>query len=398
VPAAKVIGKQTINFMSETAPTKILIVDDETAQMKALCNTLQDHNYKTVGFSSAKAALAELEKSEFDLLLSDLMMPEMNGIELLQAAKKINPDLVCIIMTGEGTIATAVEAMKSGALDYILKPFKLSAILPVLDRALAVRKLRLENVILARRVEERTAELEAANKELEAFSYSVSHDLRAPLRHINGFTELLMQSEQGFSEQAKRYLGLISTSAKQMNQLIDDLLDFSRNSRVEIQQTKVDLQSLVEKILQDLQPETAKRNIVWKKNLLPPVYGDPSLLRQVFSNLILNAVKYSRKREVAEIEIGSAGKTEKELTVFVRDNGVGFDMKYAEKLFGVFQRLHGQDEFEGTGIGLAIVRRIIARHGGRTWAEAKVNEGATFFVTLKPCESGAPAPPRNEES
>lgn len=376
--------------MSETSQAKILIVDDETAQMKALCNTLQDHDYKTVGFSSAKAALAELEKSEFDLLLSDLMMPEMNGIELLQGAKKISPDLVCIIMTGEGTIATAVEAMKSGALDYILKPFKLSAILPVLERALSVRRLRLENAALARRVEERTAELEAANKELEAFSYSVSHDLRAPLRHIGGFTDLLIQSESRFSEQDKRYLGLISTSAKQMNQLIDDLLDFSRNSRVEIQQTRVDLQELVESILQDLQPEMSNRKVVFDKQPLPTVRGDPSLLRQVFCNLILNAVKYSRKRDVAKIEIACAEKTKNEVTIFVRDNGVGFDMKYADKLFGVFQRLHGQDEFEGTGIGLANVRRIVARHGGRTWAEAKVNEGATFFITLKPYESSTP--------
>ncbi|HSY43979.1 MAG TPA: response regulator [Candidatus Acidoferrum sp.] len=375
--------------MSEMPPPKILIVDDETAQMKALCNTLQDHNYKTVGFSSAKAALAELEKTEFDLLLSDLMMPEMNGIELLQAAKKKSPNLVCIIMTGEGTIATAVEAMKSGALDYILKPFKLSAILPVLERALSVRNLRLENAALARRVEERTAELEVANKELEAFSYSVSHDLRAPLRHIIGFTDLLTQAESGSPEQNKRYLGLISTAAKQMNQLIDDLLDFSRNSRVEIRQTQVNLQDLVEKILQDLQPETSNRNIVFEKKSLPSVQGDASLLRQVFSNLILNAVKYSRKRDAAKIEIGCAEKTKNEVTIYVRDNGVGFDMKYADKLFGVFQRLHGQDEFEGTGIGLANVRRIVARHGGRTWAEAKVNEGATFFVTLRPYEPSA---------
>jgi two-component system, sensor histidine kinase and response regulator len=382
--------------MDEPSRPKILIADDETAQMKALCNTLTDHGYETVGFSSAKAALAELEKTEFDLLLSDLMMPEMNGIQLLQATLKKNPNIVCIIMTGEGTIATAVEAMKSGALDYILKPFKLSAILPVLDRALAVRKLRIENAVLTRRVEERTTQLEAANKELEAFSYSVSHDLRAPLRHIGGFTQLLAQSEPTFSEKGKKYLDLITGAAQQMGQLIDDLLDFSRNSRVEMQQTKVELQDMVETILTDLQPEMEGRKISWKKEPLPPVQGDPSLLKQVFSNLILNAVKYSRTREVAEIEIGCAEKTEKEIIVFVRDNGVGFDMKYADKLFGVFQRLHGADEFEGTGIGLANVKRIVARHGGRTWAEAKVNEGATFFLTLKPYEPIVSAATQNE--
>jgi two-component system sensor histidine kinase/response regulator len=377
-----------LNVMAETPP-RILIVDDETAQMKALCNTLKDHGYETVGYSSAKAALAELEKTGFDLLLSDLMMPEMNGIELLQAALKTDPNIVCVIMTGEGTIATAVEAMKSGALDYILKPFKLSAILPVLDRALAVRKLRLENAILARRVEERTAQLEAANKELEAFSYSVSHDLRAPVRHISGFTGLLAQAEPSFSEKGKRYLDLIASDARHMEELIDDLLDFSRNSRIEMQLTRVDLQDLVEKILQNLEPETRERKIIWKKSPLPPVWGDPSLLRQVFCNLILNALKYTRKRDVAEIEIGCAPKSENETVVFIRDNGVGFDMKYADKLFGVFQRLHSADEFEGTGIGLANVRRIVARHGGRTWAEARVNEGATFFIALKPYESPA---------
>lgn len=382
--------------MAETSLPKILIVDDETAQMKALCNTLKDHGYETVGFSSAKAALAESEKTEFDLLLSDLMMPEMNGIELLQAVLGKNANIVCIIMTGEGTIATAVEAMKSGALDYILKPFKLSAILPVLERALAVRRLRLENAVLSRRVEERTAQLEAANKELEAFSYSVSHDLRAPLRHIGGFTQLLAQAGPASPEQGKRYLDLIISAVGRMEQLIDDLLDFSRNGRIEMQQTKVDLQDLVESLLQDLQPETEGRKILWKKNPLPAVQGDPSLLKQVFSNLILNAVKYTGTRDVAEIEIGCSGKIENEIVIFVRDNGVGFDMKYADKLFGVFQRLHGPDEFEGTGIGLANVRRIVARHGGRTWAEAKVNEGATFFISLKPCEFILPLGEQNQ--
>ncbi|HEX3623996.1 MAG TPA: response regulator [Verrucomicrobiae bacterium] len=375
--------------MTDIPPAKILIVDDEVAQMKALCNTLQDHHFETVGFSSARAALAEAKKTEFDLLLSDLMMPEMSGIELLQSAKKINPNLVSIIMTGEGTIATAVEAMKSGALDYILKPFKLSAILPVLERALAVRRLRLENAELSRRVEERTAQLEAANQELEAFSYSVSHDLRAPLRHICGFAKLLERSGGAASEESKRHLGFITGATEQMNRLIDDLLEFSRNSRLELRQTEVDPGELIGKILQDIQPDIAARKITWKNESLPAVIGDPALLRQVFSNLILNAVKYTRLRDTAEIEIGSMDGDGKEIVIFVRDNGAGFDMKYAGKLFGVFQRLHQQEEFEGTGIGLANVRRIVTRHGGRVWAEAKVNEGATFFVALKPHISAA---------
>jgi len=368
--------------MAENPQAKILIVDDEAAQMKALCNTLQDHRYETTRFVSARAALEAMEETAFDLLLTDLMMPEMDGISLLQAARQKDPNLVGIIMTGEGTITTAVDAMKSGALDYILKPFKLKAILPVLERALGVRRLRLENARLERRVRERTAELESANKELEAFSYSVSHDLRAPLRHIDGFAGLLAKSiGSTLTETDRRYLNLIAGSVSQMSRLIDDLLDFSRMGRAEMQRTQVNLQDLVEKIIQELQPETEGRNIVWKKGSLPLVQADPSLLRLVFSNLLSNAIKYTRPRNPAEIEIG--GKVEAEETVvYVRDNGVGFDMQYADKLFGVFQRLHRKEDFEGTGIGLANVRRIIARHGGRTWAEAKINEGATFYFSL----------------
>ena len=369
--------------MSEIPSPKILIVDDEVVHMRALCNTLKDHGYETVGFSSATAALAELQGPEFDLLLTDLMMPEMDGIALLQAALKKSPDLVGIIMTGEGTITTAVEAMKTGALDYILKPFKLSVILPVLARALSVRRLRLENAALLKRVQERTGQLEMANQELDAFAHSVSHDLRAPLRHISGFIGLLKQAEPSLSEKGKQHMNVIAGSAKKMEQLIEDLLNFSKTSRVGIRQSAVKLDELVQQVIRDAQPEIEGRNIVWKINGLPQVQADPTLLRQVFSNLILNAIKYSQPRNPAEIEIGSlTAGIMGEMVIFIRDNGVGFDMNYVGRLFGVFQRLHREDQFEGTGIGLANVRRIIARHGGRTWAEGKVDGGATFYFTL----------------
>lgn len=231
-------------------------------------------------------------------------------------------------------------------------------------------------------LQQRATQLEAANKELEAFSYSVSHDLRAPLRHIGGFvSQLEKQSGATLDKEGRRYLKIIADSARQMGELIDELLIFSRMGRQEMQNKHCKLETLVQEVVSLFQQETQERNIVWKNGGLPEVQGDPSMLRLVFMNLIGNAVKYTRTREQAEIEIGYS-ETPEEFVFHVQDNGVGFEMEYSHKLFGVFQRLHRTEEFEGTGIGLANVRRIISRHGGRTWAEAKLNEGANFFFTL----------------
>jgi two-component system sensor histidine kinase/response regulator len=362
--------------------TRILVVDDEARQMTALCDTLRDHGYETAGYSSSTAALAALKESKFDLLLTDLMMPEMDGIALLRAAHEIDGDLVGIMMTGHGTIDTAIEAMKAGALDYILKPFKLSVVLPVLSRALTVQRLRLENADLERRVRERTAELEAANKELEAFSYSVSHDLRAPLRHIDGFAQRLVKD---YADQlpppAHRLLERVCHGAQRLGLLIDDLLNLSRFSRQPLAKRNVNLASLVEQVLGELHSEREGRQVEIHLGHLPECLGDASLLKQVFINLLSNALKFTRKREPAIIEIECQAQPG-ELMFTIRDNGAGFDMQYAGKLFGVFQRLHSTEEFEGTGVGLSIVHRIIHRHGGRTWAEAETNKGATFRFTL----------------
>jgi len=224
-------------------------------------------------------------------------------------------------------------------------------------------------------------QLEMANKELEAFSYSVSHDLRAPLRHIDGFVKLLEKNAAGLDERSRRYLAIITDSAQRMGALIDDLLIFSRMGRAELRQTRVESDSLVHEILDSLQPETEGRNIQWKIAPLPQIRADPAMLRQVWANLIANAIKYSRPRDPATIEIG-CNEQNGDWVFYVHDNGVGFDMKYAHKLFGVFQRLHRAEEFEGTGIGLANVQRIVLRHGGRVWAEGKLNDGATFFFAL----------------
>lgn len=252
-----------------------------------------------------------------------------------------------------------------------------------LQREISERKQAAEKIKrLNEDMERRAVELEALNKELEAFSYSVSHDLRAPLRHITGFAELLEKhAAVALDDKGRRYLKTISDSANQMGRLIDDLLAFSRMGRVDMSSTTVELVSLVRSILGDMEAETWGRKIVWKIGPLPTVRGDPTMLRLALVNLISNAVKYTRPQTEAHIEIGFTPDDE-ETVCFIRDNGVGFDMRYVDKLFGVFQRLHSADEFEGTGIGLASVRRIIHRHGGRVWAEGAVDGGAAFYFSL----------------
>jgi len=229
----------------------------------------------------------------------------------------------------------------------------------------------------------RSSDLEATNKELEAFAYSVSHDLRAPLRHIAGYAEMLQKSAAPvLNEKSNRYMTVILESAKKMGTLIDDLLTYSRMGRTETRRTLVNVDQLVKEVLNEVRQEADDRNIAWKIDSLPSCYADRSMLRLVFVNLISNAIKFTRQRPQAEIAIGRADGSPDELVVFVRDNGTGFDMKYVHKLFGVFQRLHHANEFEGTGIGLATVQRIIHGHGGKVRAEGAVDQGATFYFSL----------------
>ena len=230
-------------------------------------------------------------------------------------------------------------------------------------------------------LKKRSIELEASNKELEAFAYSTSHDLRAPLRHVAGYSELLQKhASSALDEKSRRYVAMLLESAKRMGTLIDDLLAFSRIGRTETHNTLVSLEQVVREVLSEVERETDGRDIAWKVGALPSLHGDRAMLRVALHNLIANAVKFTRTRPQAEIEIGSTNGKPGEVVVFVRDNGVGFDMKYVGKLFGVFQRLHRPESFEGTGIGLATVQRIVARHGGRVWAEGTVDGGATFYI------------------
>jgi PAS domain S-box-containing protein len=229
----------------------------------------------------------------------------------------------------------------------------------------------------------RTVELEAINKELEAFAYSISHDLRAPLRHMVGFTELLQKNASSVvDEKGRRYMSTILESAKRMGTLIDDLLAFSRIGRAEARESRVNLEQLVKEVQSEVAQEAEGRNITWRLGPMPDLYGDRSMLKVALVNLLSNAIKFTGPRPQPEIEVGCAEKQTDGIVMFVRDNGVGFDMKYAHKLFGVFQRLHRAEEFEGTGIGLATVQRIIRRHGGEVWAEGFVDKGATFFFSV----------------
>jgi two-component system, sensor histidine kinase and response regulator len=402
--------------MEGEAINRLLVVDDEAAQVEALCCTLEDEGYSVKGFTGARTALAALTAGSFDIVLTDLTMPGMDGIAFLNAAREIDPGLAGIVMTGHGTIATAVEAMKAGALDYILKPFDLRVILRVLARTQAMLRLRRENAALLERLSQRTVELETANRELrvanrelEAFSDSVSHDLRAPLRTIDGLLSVVQEDfGAGVVPEARRHIEAVAAQATRMGELIEDLLRLSRLGREPLQKRSVDMRGLVQEVVGELHAAEAARSLEIRIGELPAAQADPSLLRQVWVNLVANALKFTRRRERALIEIegrvpGSAehkiawsdfgqrealgpkgrgpGWAEHKL-YSIRDNGAGFDPRRAERLFGIFQRLHAAQEFEGTGVGLSIARRIIERHGGSIWAEGEPDRGAAFHFTL----------------
>jgi signal transduction histidine kinase len=363
-------------------PARIIIVDDEIPQMEALCITLQSHGYTTVGYSSSADALGAIRNQRFDLLLTDLMMPDMDGVTLLNAALKVDKDLIGIMMTGYGTIKTAICAMKAGATDYILKPFNLSVILPILERSLSLRKLRLENAELEWLVRKRTCDLEASNRELEAFSYSVAHDLRAPLRSIHGFSQLLIEDHQlELRPVGKEHLTRIGNAVKRMDGIIESLLSLARLSQRSLKRSLVNLSDLAHRSVAELRRAYPDRSV--EVVIAPQLNAecDGQLLSLAFDNLLSNAWKFSAKRLDSRIEMGCHSDGGPPI-YFIRDNGAGFDSATAERLFEPFQRLHGQKEFEGTGVGLATVHRIIQRHGGRIWAESKPQEGATFFFTL----------------
>ena len=381
--------------MTRTPLGRLLIVDDESDLVAALCRILRAEGYATTGAGSGPEALDALrattvgEAAGYDVLITDLTMPTMDGITLLRAAREIDSDLDTVVMTGHGTIDTAVGAMKSGALDYILKPFNLSVILPVISRALTVRRLRAQNALLLKQVENRTRDLEfvnrelqAANKELGAFTHTVSHDVRQPLNGVIGFAEFLLSEKPGaLNSKQKEFLGDILNGGRQLVQLTADLLQFSRLGHEPLKKETVDITGLVWDLLQSLRNAEPNRNIEVRVGPLPDASADPSLIRQVFANLLSNAFKFTRHTLNPLIEV-SGQQEARERVYCIRDNGIGFDMTNARRLFSIFQRLHNEKDFDGAGVGLSIVQRIVERHGGTVSAQAAVGAGAAFTVTL----------------
>jgi hypothetical protein len=385
--------------MTTESLVKLLVVDDEAAHLRALCETLGTLGYATTGCASAEEALDALQGQAFELMLSDLKMPGMDGITLLRQALERDPDMMGVIMTGEGSIATAVAAMQSGAFDYILKPFKLAIALPVLARALKVRTLRIDNAALEAQVHRQVRQLAAANSDLESFSYSVSHDLRGPLHVIEGFSNMLASRHaHQLDEKGTHYLNRIRAGVGQMNDLVEGLLRLSSVARQQLASQAVDMEALVHAVLDELHhegllPGTTTLHVA----PMPPAWGDAVLLRQVLKNLLSNAAKFSSRSERAEISIGIMER-EGEQVYFIRDNGAGFDMSYAQRLFEPFQRFHRPEEFTGTGVGLSIVQRVIARHGGRIWVETAPGEGACFYFSLAPRTGAGPGTPQGTET
>jgi signal transduction histidine kinase len=377
----------------------ILLVDDQPANLVALEAMLQGLGQNLIRAESGREALKWLLTHEFAVILLDVKMPEMDGFEtatLIRQRDKSRHTPILFLTAADNSPNHAVRGYAVGAVDYLVKPvvpeFVRSKVAVFVELAKKSELLRRQTQLLAeseqaaRELAETRAELvrdlEHKNRELESFSYAVSHDLRAPLRRIDSFSRAILESQAGkLDESGQRYLDRVREASQQMSQLIDDVLHLSRVTRADLREQDVDLSSLALSILTRLQESEPARKVEVKIRPGVIVTGDGQLLRIALENLFENAWKFSSKQPQTRIEFGVT-QASGEPTYFVRDNGAGFDMTYADRLFGPFQRLHAQGEFPGSGIGLATVQRIIHRHGGRVWAEGLVGQGATFQFTL----------------
>ncbi len=361
---------------------RLIVVDDEKPQLEALCSLLQDAGFEVKGFPEPVQALEHLKRQSFDVLLTDLRLPGMDGIELVQRARQLDPDLSAVLMTGHGSIKTAVDAMKLGVLDYILKPFKVSELMPVVNRAIEVRKLKLQNSQLIRDLSSSNSRLLEMNHELDHFAGRVAHDLNSLCHIIQGFAgSLTRRAHSKLDEQEQRYLLRINEASARGGQLVSDLLAFARLGSGELKFNQVVLNEVVEKARAMVESTEGLRLADWSIAKLPDIEGDESLLEQVFVNLFSNALKFSQIRELPTIVI-EANVLNDAVEIKVIDNGAGFDPDRADGLFKPFHRLHNAHDFEGHGMGLANVKRIIERHGGQITAVSAPDKGAVFTLIL----------------
>ncbi|MHB1869821.1 MAG: hybrid sensor histidine kinase/response regulator [Steroidobacteraceae bacterium] len=372
VPA---VAERPSDSVSSARRPRILVIDDNV-DLREYMSALLSPTYEVSTASDGREGLAIARTSSPDLILSDVMMPELSGIELV-AALRADPrcaSIPVILLSARAGQEAAIEGLDAGADDYLVKPFSAPELLARVNT----------HVQLALKRREWANRLESANRELDAFTHSVAHDLRAPLRGINGMTEILYEGKlQQLDADGQKYLRFIRESGTRMAQLIEDLLKLSRVTRADMARHPLDLSSLVSEVARSLQDADPVRNVEFV--ILDGVRadGDMRLLRVALENLLGNAWKFTGKKTKARIEFGREDR-DGDSVYFVRDNGAGFDMAYAGKLFQVFQRMHAMAEFEGSGVGLATVQRIVSRHGGRIWADSSVNEGTTFFFTLAP--------------
>jgi two-component system, sensor histidine kinase and response regulator len=419
----------------ENTNTQILIAEDSVTQAEQLRYLLEQEGYSVTTTANGREALKAARERVPDLIISDIVMPEMDGYALCKAIKTDEQlkDVPVMIVTTLSSVQDITTSLECGADNFLRKPYDSTSLLARIDNLLSNWELRKGNKMrmgveiylggkrhfitsereqildllissyeqaiqvneelkqreqevreLNARLELRAAELEVANQDLESFSFSVSHDLRAPLRGVAGCAGMIEEDfRETLSPEVLRLLGAIRSECHKMGRLIEDLLAFSRLGRQSVQTQAVSLNELVSEILIELEPEYEGRDIHFCVDQLGMAEADPALLTQVLVNLLSNAIKFTGKTERASIEVGSLSDPANEGTIyFVKDNGAGFDMNYAERLFGVFERMHRQEDYAGTGVGLAIVKRIVQRHGGRVWAEAAVGRGATFFFSL----------------
>ncbi|MBA4263691.1 MAG: hybrid sensor histidine kinase/response regulator [Comamonadaceae bacterium] len=361
----------------------LLVVDDDGAELRALCDSLREEGFDTSCHAEPAHALDAMAQRSFDLLLTDLRMPGLDGISLLRHAREIDPDLGVIVLTGYGTVPSAVESLHLGAVDYVQKPITMAALLPVLRRSLQLRSMAREKSALEARERLRKAQLEAANRELELFGARVAHDLRQPVSIVRGFARMLADSLPGDSPpELTVYASHIVDAADRADRLVRDLLAFARMGNNPLVRTSVDLNAVLQRARDMVQLSNPARAAEWSVGPMPVVCGDASLLEQVFVNLFANAVKYSSDQDTSHIEVGYRLEPGVGHVVSVRDNGVGFNPAQSDQLFIPFQRLHSSSRFEGSGMGLANVKRIIERHGGSVRAKALESGGAEFSVVL----------------